>query len=333
MILRAEAHVDDGKLRLRGTVGSAREEAVALANGAGKDGGSFMEDVRLRREFKDALGCYSLFWLRAVVDTILGNPGDLDLGHGERDDERVDAFGRRRTERAALVDALLRDRELEMEFGVGGVGAPPFAEGYHEILASTVLKRTLLLTFLLDRAQAGLDPSTPLLFRSRAPMKSSAAVARAALQASCHGEGDVLRHLKHLGYVLHHAQEPIREYDFKTTRLAVDLRDGVRLCRLVENMSERRGDDGVMRRVKFPAESRAAKAHNVRAALDTAASCGVALDTNPEDIVDGHLANTLGLLYGLMMHFQAPGMLPGSVLENEIAEWKERRRAQIMAGK
>ena len=333
VILRAEAHVDDGKLRLRGTVGSAREEAVALANGAGKDGGSFMEDVRLRREFKDALGCYSLFWLRAVVDTILGNPGDLDLGHGEREDERVDAFGRRRTERAALVDALLRDRELEMEFGVGGVGAPPFAEGYHEILASTVLKRTLLLTFLLDRAQAGLDPSTPLLFRSRAPIKSSAAVARAALQASCHGEGDVLRHLKHLGYVLHHAQEPIREYDFKTTRLAVDLRDGVRLCRLVENMSERRGDDGVMRRVKFPAESRAAKAHNVRAALDTAASCGVALDTNPEDIVDGHLANTLGLLYGLMMHFQAPGMLPGSVLENEIAEWKERRRAQIMAGK
>jgi abnormal spindle-like microcephaly-associated protein len=164
-----------------------------------------------------------------------------------------------------------------------GHGAPPYRAGYSQALAATVLKRTLLLAFLLDRAQAGLPPDTPLLFRvtdvgdsaaaasggmsrdelgrmttttttnKAAAHKSSAAIVRAALQASCHGEGDVLRHLGHMGYKLYHQQEPIREYDFNCSNLATDLRDGVRLCRLVEVLSGRCGDKSVLRAAKFPA--------------------------------------------------------------------------------
>ena len=67
----------------------------------------------------------------------------------------------------------MRDRSLEMEFGTGGHGAPPYRDGYAPALAGTILKRTLLLAFLLDRAQSGLHPSTPLLFRVDAASKSS----------------------------------------------------------------------------------------------------------------------------------------------------------------
>ena len=88
---------------------------------------------------------------------------------------------------------------MELEYGTGGGGTAPFREGYAAALAATILKRTLLLAFLLDRAQSGLHPSTPLLFRPAAPNKSSSAVVRAALQASCYGEGDVVRHLAHMG--------------------------------------------------------------------------------------------------------------------------------------
>lgn len=348
VILRVESHIDDGFLRLRGT-----ED-----DGGFKSGGSFLEDVKLRDEFERALGSYSLFWLRAAVDTLLGNPGDVvedELSSESRGDGNNGGWGdgrngfgngkaernryaTERAERTALVAALVRDRALELEFGVGSTGAPPFADGYQEALAGTVLKRTLLLVFLMDRARSGLPPNTPLLFRGDAPCKSSAAVAELALRASTYGTGDVLRHIGHMGYRLYHAQEPIREYDFTVRNLAVDLRDGVRLCRLVEVLAGAVGDDGCVRDAKFPADSRAARTHNVRLALDAAVAAGVELpgkwkDVSPADVVDGHLANTLGLLYALMMHFQAPRMLPIREMDDEIARWRSRRANQILAGR
>ena len=359
VILRVEQHVDGGRLRLRG----AGDGADAIQTGA-KSGGSFMEDVRLRDEFKTALGSYSIFWLRAAVDTILGNPGDVTAttatdSHTAINTVATTASGSAATaataaaalakrsavaadkaEHAALVGALMRDQALEAEFGVGAHGTPPYRDGYCQALAGTVLKRTLLLAFLLDRAQAGLPAHTPLLFRTDATnaCKSSAAAVRAALQASCHGEGDVLRHLGHVGYKLYHEQAPIREYDMTCTNLAVDLRDGVRLCRLVEVLSDRCGEKSVLRQVRFPATSRAARLHNVAAALAAARECGVELPASwahvtPADVVDGHLANTLGLLWALMMHFQAPRMLPSAELDAETGKWNDKRRMQIMSGR
>ena len=338
VILRVESHIDDGFLRLRGT-----ED-----DGSFKSGGSFLEDVRLRDEFKAALGSYSLFWLRAAVDTVLGNPGDVvedefgacgdhgvGVGH-EVSDKRK--YSSEKAERTALVAALTRDIELELEFGTGSTGAAPFADGYQEALAGTVLKRTLLLVFLMDRARSGLPLDTPLLFRNDAATKSSADVARCALQASTYGTGDVLRHISHMGYKLYHAQEPIREYDFTVRNLSTDLRDGVRLCRLVEVLGGRTGDDSCLKDAKFPADSRAARVHNVQLALDAAAACGVELPgrwkaLSAGDVVDGHLGNSLGLLYALMMHFQAPRMLPTHEMDGEIGAWRERRARQIVAGR
>jgi len=37
-------------------------------------------------------------------------------------------------------------------------------------------------------------------------------------------------------------------------------------------------------------------------------------------------------LWALMMHFQAPRMLPQQDLDHEVDRWKERRRIQILSG-
>ena len=282
--------------------------------------GSFMEDVRLRGEFE------SRFRRRHALAAPPWTPSSAratnSIARGSNG------------ERVALVEALMRDEELEREFDAG---RGRHAEGYLEALSGTILKRALLLAFLLDRAQAGLPVNTPLLFRRDAPCKSSADVVRAALQASCHGEGDVLRHLALMGYRLYHSQEPIREYDFRVSNLAVDLRDGVRLCRLVDVLGERRGDDSAVAAARFPATSRAAKMHNVRVALDAATKLGVELPADwsrrdPADVVDGHLANTLGLLYALQMHFHAPKLVSAATLDEETEAWRERRRERIVSG-
>lgn len=54
------------------------------------------------------------------------------------------------------------------------------------------------------------------------------------LKDRLHGEGDTMRHLASKGFRLSYEQDPRREYDYGVHNLAVDLRNGLRLSKLVE---------------------------------------------------------------------------------------------------
>jgi abnormal spindle-like microcephaly-associated protein len=268
-----------------------------------------------------------------VVDVIVGDDLRTALGHDARDDTHKNTSEQKT--RQMLIDALMRDAEIESTYGSAGSGGPPFREGYAEELSGTVLKRTLLLAFLLDRVQAGVSANAPLLFRKSSSVKTSADFVRLALSASCHGEGDLLRRLGHFGYKLHYAQDPVREFDFAVINLAVDLRDGIRLCHLVDVLGGVCGETSALTDASFPATARVAKKRNVERALSLAVSLGVVglRSVCPDEIVDGSLEKTSLVLYHLQMHFQAPLLLGEWVtVTTETEVWRERRVAQITRG-
>ena len=51
------------------------------------------------------------------------------------------------------------------------------------------------------------------------------------------GEGSLARHLRQMGYELQHSQAPRAEFDCSLQHLSVDLRDGIRLCKLAEGLT------------------------------------------------------------------------------------------------
>ena len=51
------------------------------------------------------------------------------------------------------------------------------------------------------------------------------------------GTGNVVRQLATLGFSLRFEQSALHEFDFSVGALAVDLRDGVRLCKLTEMLT------------------------------------------------------------------------------------------------
>jgi abnormal spindle-like microcephaly-associated protein len=59
-------------------------------------------------------------------------------------------------------------------------------------------------------------------------------VVAAFLRDRMRGEGDVMRHLATYGYRLTFEQSGRAELDMVVNNLAMDLRSGVRLCRLAE---------------------------------------------------------------------------------------------------
>ena len=352
VVLRVEAHVDAGGLRLR-----------APADG---DGGSFMEDVGLFAEFRDAIGAYDAFWLEAAADVVLPDVsrdvlrGALDAVDAKKEKEKKPHGRADALRRDAIVAALCRDEELELEYGPA-----PFADGYREALAGTVLKRVLLVAFLLDRAACaslalerdegfptrGFRRGVPLLFRADGAVKSSEALLAAALQASCAGEGDLTRHLRRFGYALLHRQRASDEYEYFANHLGADLRDGIRLCRLVDALGDLRGDASATSRATFPAETRAARTRNVRAAMDAAERCATATEEeegvgagaprrfrlgdvcSPEDVVDGDLRGTFAILHALRMRFHAPAVVPAGTLERETRAFEAKKEASFGASR
>jgi hypothetical protein len=126
--------------------------------------------------------------------------------------------------------------------------------------------------------------------------------------------GDVAKTLSHLNYTLEAVQDPLSEFDYTISNLAVDMRDGVRLARVVEVLlhSKRRtslapgqnADDEdwpLSLHLQYPVTSRAQKLHNVSLVLSALNKA----DANPQcieakDIVDGYREKTVGLLWSVL---------------------------------
>lgn len=107
------------------------------------------------------------------------------------------------------------------------------------------------------------------------------------------------------GYVLTHKQTYIHEFDFSVDCLGTDLRDGVRLTKVMEIILLK---NNLLSGLRVPAISRLQKIHNVKIVFDSLAEAGfqILYDITPKDIVDGHQEKTLSFLWQIIYKFQAP---------------------------
>lgn len=201
-----------------------------------------------------------------------------------------------------------------------------------------MILRSLMLIWLLDRAKtAGIVHGC--LFKATSVRKSSVSVLHALVGMLVPSIGDVVRVLRHLDYEVLHSQDPLDEVQYHIDNIAVDLRDGILLTKLVElllfkppkAMDEWVDFDATVtvqmpdltilesalydaeggqcaqilsQHLKMPCLGRAQKVFNVEVAISALHDHGRlgynGLDVSAEDIVDGHREKTLGLLWSLV---------------------------------
>ncbi|KAI0795240.1 calponin homology domain-containing protein [Irpex lacteus] len=108
------------------------------------------------------------------------------------------------------------------------------------------------------------------------------------------------------------------------TSLVKDLSDGVRLIQLMEIM----GDTSLGRYNKNP-RMRVQKAENVNKALEFITSRGVKLtNIGPEDIIDGNLKLTLGMIWTLILRFTIADISEEGLSAKEgLLLWCQRKTA------
>ncbi|KAF1920673.1 hypothetical protein BDU57DRAFT_509085 [Ampelomyces quisqualis] len=298
------------------------------------------DDVGQRKKFLNLwTKTYDLNALRAAAETVIGRqittPCRLSTGSTSSDDgSRMFRAERRAIEK--FLDAFLIKNEdaVRVKSGAGSIAS--IARGDDDFGSQgwswrrTAL-RSLMLAMLLDKSKT--TACLPgCLFQTTSPHKTSVEVLHQLSNLVLPSLGDITRPLGHLNYKVEHVQYPLQEYTYHIENIAVDLRDGISLTRLVElllySSSTLEQEDKTVtismptgelltsdttdkeswvlsQHLKYPAIGRPQKVYNVQIALSALEGApGIprhAFDAiKAEDIVDGHRENTLSLLWSLV---------------------------------
>jgi abnormal spindle-like microcephaly-associated protein len=299
------------------------------------------DDVGMRKKFLTLwTKSYDLNALRAAVETIVGRqittPSRLSTGSTSSDDgSRIFRAERRAIEH--FLDAFLIKNEdaVRIKPGVGSIanitrGDDDFgSQGWSW---RRTAMRSLMLVLLLDQAK-GADILPGCLFQSTSTYKTSVDVLHQLSTMLLPSHGDITRPLGHLNYKVEHVQYPLQEYTYHIDNIAIDLRDGIILTRLVELLlypssaltaqhdetitiampsgelltsDITQKDSWVLsQHLKYPAIGRPQKAYNVQVALSALEGVRglpsqVAGSVSAAEIVDGHREKTLSLLWSLV---------------------------------
>ncbi|CAO1402944.1 unnamed protein product [Diamesa serratosioi] len=246
-------------------------------------------DLVLQRNLLELLLCFNPLWLRIGLEVVFGVQIELNSNQ--------DVLGLSRF----IITRMFKDPYLAEKYS-----KYTQQKDYIENVKKFTLKKFLFVIYFLDHAKTErLIKHNPCLFVKKAPYKETNEILKKFASLVIANFGDILRHLKRLDYVLSHKQTYIDEFDYAFNNLAVDLRDGVRLNKVMEIILLR---DDLTKMVRAPAISRLQKVYNVECALKALQSADYQLhgDITAKDIADGHREKTLSMLWQIIYKFRAP---------------------------
>ena len=289
-------------------------------------------DVGLQAEYMRALMEYNPRWLRVALETVVG--------------ERIEGAGTKRAMKLFIHKHMLHDADLTALYSttIQGLHGEEYINSVHRHALRNFLTTAVLLDFAKVCADKNLAGKSAMpsgakspassqmratmptcLFRPKASCKSSNAVLQRFASEFLHAVGDVTRQLSAMGCALHFKQGHLAEYRFRVTDLAVDLKDGVRLCRLLDMLKTTSSSSSVDELVylcdqlRVPATNLLRKKHNVELALTHLHECGVAMQhIKSADVTKGDKSKTLALLWRIVVEHQLERLVNEAMIVAEI---------------
>ena len=315
----AELYQTDEMAKIR----SAIEAEVANGKLSIRSDRDVFADVGLRSQIMSLLMSYATPWLRLGLETVFGEilSGDISASGSDGPVLRPRAMLKR-----FIVDRVFSDPVLSKKYTGGrhATGSKTlsgrFDKEYKKAMRQHSLRCILLLVAFLDRAKMeNVLETVPCLFIRKGEVKSSRDVITAVCRDLLFKEGNIFKHLSRIGITFEYKQAPIDEYNYAVENLAVDLRDGVRLARMTEILTNDTSSS-LVQQMRLPTISRLQKLHNTEVALSALMEAGVPnlQDIATHHLVDGHRPRVLKLLWSTIAHFQLPSLLDLDLLREEI---------------
>lgn len=211
-----------------------------------RDGIDLHLDIVLQREILQLLLHFNPLWLRISLEVIYGEI--INMNHNY-DIMSLSRF---------IVNRLFQNKHLEQKY------SKVLSEKSEQLRKYSLKKLFMLLIFLDTAKQNKIITHNPCLFLKTSPFKETKEILCKFSSLILGNMGDIQRDLKRIGIVLSHKQTYIEEFDYAFRNLAVDLRDGIRLTKVMEVILLR---DDMVAKLRVPAISRLQKVYNVDLAL------------------------------------------------------------------
>ena len=286
-------------------------------------------DLSLRKQIVSLLLSYTTPWLRLGIEIIFGEVFSFEIPINEASSPDMTKKGNakpgsqmRGRLQQFIKNRVLSDATVLAKYTRGKCKVPSgrFEKEYRAEMRELILYRLMVLIFYLDRAkEANVLDKVPRLFTKSSTVKSSSEVLLALCRDFLSSEGNFIKHLSRIGLSVSYKQDRLDEVEFHTSNLAVDLRDGVRLTRMAEILTEV-PPKSLMRSLRLPAVSRLQKLHNVGVAMLSLRQFGVDItkDIQTHHIVDGHREIVLKLMWSVIAHSCMHKLLQKDQVEQEI---------------
>jgi Calponin homology (CH) domain len=338
-------------------------------------------NIGCREQLLDMFLSYRPEWLTMALEVVMND--SILQPHQQQGNQQLGqvVLPSNKQLKQFIVQRVLSDSKVLAKYNQGhGSGTPSgkFEVAYHEELRSLVLYRILVLIFFLDRAAVKFQAlknkshnnsnnNLGNLFQpsskeanNKLLVKSSQQMLVIFCREFLSRQGDVIKQLARVNLLVYYKQDLLDEIEYPIVNFAIDLRDGVRLCRVLEllwllprqktfyahnndlnnNNSSNGGKNGIDLRAKYPllsqlripAISRLQKIHNVNVALTALQDdCHIGLpqELQAHHIVDGQRRMVLRLIWTIvLMHCfdnNHSKVLTLEQLEAEIAQIQAAR--------
>ena len=173
----------------------------------------------------------------------------------------------------------------------------------------------LNLVLLLDHSRREKLLHLSQLFRVESKIKSSKEMLFAFCREFLSGHGDFVKDLHEMDYTVSFEQNLTDEFDYSVRNLKQDLRDGVRLAKFVEILTN---SNEISPHLRLPADSRLQKMHNVDLVLKELFGDKDEQGIEAKGIVDGNRETTLLLLWNIQYKFELRTLTDPQSVSHEV---------------
>ncbi|XP_043472176.1 uncharacterized protein LOC122504909 isoform X2 [Leptopilina heterotoma] len=266
-------------------------------------------DIGLQKEIISLFMNYNPLWLRIGLETVYGLRIPLKSNN--------DLVG---ITRFLLSRFFSNSTISDQSMFATSLRSDTLRDGINTFILETFLKFVAFLDYAKTNKLIGDDPC---LFRKKSPNKESRMILVRFSTLVLGGIGDVIKLLRIGGYVVKHQQSYLEEFDYAVQDMNYDLRDGVRLCRVMEIVT---GQKNLTPKCSVPAISKVQRIYNLKIALDALEKAGYVIigDIEPKQIADGNREKTLNLLWQIVYKFYAPRYLSAAILLQNW--WRKKLR-------
>jgi hypothetical protein len=280
-------------------------------------------DLGLRKTFMEILFSYELPYLKLGLEVVFDEKITIQAKDGTQDNNCT--FGSIKWEKEIrnFVNLhLLADSVIQSRFTKEQLLHPCHQAELKRQLREHFVHKFLCLVQILDHSRHHRLLAIPTLFTKESKIKSSKGVLLNFCMEFLGSQSDFVKTLSVHEYHVHFEQESRHEYDYTVNDITTDLRDGTRLLRLAELLTEY-SDISCFHRNTI---SRMQKLNNVSMALRALLGQDISADEIKKEansIVGGNRECTLLLLWKLQYKYELRTMTDSNSVHLEATNVRE----------